>query len=456
MKLQYNCYPPLSGSQSHSGPAVDLAIFALHLSGISSLLGSINFISTVLNMRCPGLKLHKLALFGWAVLITAVLLLLSLPVLAGALTMLITDRNFNTSFFEVAGGGDPVLYQHLFWFFGQRWPLVYNITINLVYYKVMHYSICWNVIINNIYTIYISIALMLPVLVKIIYLKANNIKVWWDNNQQVTNDRLKKKQEIMVPIIFGTSETTRVTLLSNNISHDPNNQFNEWLAGLIDGKGNLLVSKQGLTSCEIVMRIADQHALRYIQHKLGGSIKLRSGSKTIIYRMHKEPGMIKLINCINGNIRYVDKYKQLKSVCSVLNIEMLDINTLHRRHGWYSGLFDARGGITIQEINSIPRLTITITNKLITDLERFELFFGGFTYYDEKKNSYIWYTQDRHDISLLLRYLDYCPSRSHRYKRVLLAKSYYRLYDAKAYSAPQGSIKNILWKRFMIKWNSHA
>ena len=124
----WTLYPPLTIQQ---GMGMDLVIFAIHILGMSSIMGSINIVTTILNMRAPGMTLMKMPLFVWTWLITAYLLIAVMPVLAGAVTMTLTDRHFDTHFFNPAGGGDPVLFQHIFWFFGH--PEVY----------IIHHSCIW-------------------------------------------------------------------------------------------------------------------------------------------------------------------------------------------------------------------------------------------------------------------------------------------------------------------------
>jgi len=119
----WTCYSPLSSSSYLPSGGVDAWIFLIHLTGLSSLIGAVNFYATIANMRAPGMGWGRLPLFVWAILTYAILLILALPVIAGAVTLLLTDRHFGTGFFDQSQGGDPLLWQHLFWFFGH--PEVY-------------------------------------------------------------------------------------------------------------------------------------------------------------------------------------------------------------------------------------------------------------------------------------------------------------------------------------------
>lgn len=306
----------------------------------------------------------------------------------------------------------------------------------------MYCAICWNNLYNDFPTIFISGSIF------ILPRSSQNGK---SKIKSAGNQRHKSS-------LVGTSETTRATPYDTS--------FCEWLSGLIDGDGCLLVNKKGYTSLEITMGLEDLPCLKYIQNKLGGSIKMRSGAKAWRYRLHNKQGMIKLIHSINGSIRHSTRLKQLHQVCQQLEIPVILASNLNKNSSWFAGFFDADGTITLKNsdysdtnscsIAANPRvavqLTIRVTNKLLQDVQWFKDVFGGNIYFDSSQNGYYnWSVQSRKDILILLDYFKIHTLRSHKSNRYHLIKDYYKLRDLRAYN--KDSIYYKAWVDFYNKWN---
>lgn len=259
---------------------------------------------------------------------------------------------------------------------------------------------------------------------------------------------VSNQQETKVTLLqVGSPETLR-SLSFNNFQLN----WNQWLAGLIDGDGCFLVSKAGYISCEITMGIEDEHALLKIKQKLGGSVKVRAGMNAIRYRLHNKLGMIDLITRVNGHIRNPVRLKQLKLICDKLNITLLGPCPLDLSNGWFSGFFDADGTITLSLKNGYPQLTISVSNKYKQNVMLFKLTFGGNIYFDKGGyGSYKWSIQSEKDIELYMNYIKQYPSRSHKKQRLFLVPKYYKFKNLKAYKN-KNSILYKVWQNLLENW----
>lgn len=229
-----------------------------------------------------------------------------------------------------------------------------------------------------------------------------------------------------------------------------NNKFNEWLSGLIDGGGCFLLSQKGYGSLEITMSINDSLCLYQIKKKYGGSIKLRSGSKSLRYRLHHKNGLLLLLNDVNGLIRHSIRLIQYNRLCYHYNIIVLDMKPLFFENCWMAGFFDADGTISINNLNY--QLSISISQKTQELLLIIQNLYGGFINIDRSSNTYkLYITKQETILYLVENYFKKSYIYSYKRKRLFLIEEYYSLINLKN---NDNIFFEIIWNNFYKKWIS--
>ena len=235
-----------------------------------------------------------------------------------------------------------------------------------------------------------------------------------------------------------SSNESRMRAAGNRDNNHKDNKFNQWLAGLIDGNGYFGVTSKKYPNCEITISLYDEKTLKQIQNKFKGSIKLRSGVKTIRYRLHNKEDIIKLINAVNGNIRNSKRLVQFYKVCKLLDIKPIPPIKLNKNNAWFIGFIDANGIINYSFEQNKPQLYISVCNKYYIDIEYFKNVFNiGNIYFDKSQNGYFkWIIKNEKDIiNFYNDYILYNPSRTTKFNRFILIKKFYELKILKAYKS---------------------